>query len=158
MLYLPLLQNDFLFNFALPFALIFAVLYSILTSSGVISDKNSCVIIALVLSLFAIIYPPTSSVVVSSAPFIAVVFFLIFLIKIILKQIAGIGNGNVDDAKEKAFLLFFLLIALGFLSNTNFAMYLNLDPDTVKNIIWGSGFVIVMLIIYIALKYGRQNQ
>ena len=157
MLYLPIFQNDFLFNFALPFALIFAVLYSILTSSGVISDKNSCVIIALVLSLFAIIYPPTSSVVISSAPFIAVLFFLIFLIKIILKEIAGIGNGNVD-AKEKAFLLFFLLIALSFLSNTNIAMYLNIDPDTVKNILWGSGFVIVLLIIYIALKYGRQNQ
>ncbi len=156
MIYLPFLQNSFLYNFALPFALIFAILYSILTSTNVISNKNSCVIIALVLSLFAMIYPATSGIIISFAPFIAILFFIIFFLKIILNNISGIAN-NQRDAKEIAIMLFFFLIALDLIARTISVSELNISMQTFSNILWSIGFVIILLIIYISLKYGKSN-
>jgi hypothetical protein len=143
-----------LMTFILPFLFVLAIVYGALELAAVFKNKKVNVIIALVVSVFAISSPGVVDTIVSAMPWAAMLFIILFFVKFILSFFKM--KRNKDEAPDFTLLLAILGLILVFMLSQGTQLIQDwlpggfpIDED---NFILIIGVIIIAVILYLAYK------
>jgi len=157
------LIGDYAVSYALPFVLVFTLVFAILQKTKILGDnaKQANAIIALVIGLFLIAFPPARDIVVNLMPFLAVFAVILLVFMLLYGFIVGKTDGDVLGKWWKvAFgailaisLVIFLLMITGYFEIIKGFL---LGTDTGYQILVNGVMAIVIIGVIIAVIKGEK--
>ncbi len=137
------------------FLFVWIVVYATLLWSKVIGSNNFVnILVGLLLGLFVLVSPIATSVVASTAPFLAVIFVLIILVSMASKMLGG--GLESFPALKGIFLVFIVLIvlvgaAIKVRESANIPSETQTDLSKTVNLIFHPNFLGTVLVLAIAV-------
>ena len=148
------------FSSVFVFLFVWLVVYAILVSAKVLGgNKFISAILGLVIGVFVLISPISTRIVGRTAPFIAVVVVLIFLITIAIKMLTGETTGHVSEGFHGLGSVVVILIVVIIVVNAVFEIRESVnvpaerqtDFSKTLNLIFHPTFLGMVLILGIAI-------
>ena len=141
-----------LITFVLPFLFMLAIAYGALDLANIFKKRQVNVIIALVISFFAVVNIEVVEFIIAAMPYMAMLFIVLFFVKFVLSFFK-----SKDGEKKDYTLILVILLLLGvFMASQGTELIKDWmpmgSPLTEENIIWLIGIVVIIAILYAAYK------